>query len=116
MWGKKPIDRMEMLHILGIIYGKTAAGFGKVALQKIILAEAKPTVKAKAPMVCKALTRSGLLIYSKERKNRVYRWNLKEWGPASLLVADAMITQTEVEVRRKGRMCYASKKKNEQQT
>ena len=113
-WDKRPIDRMEMLHLLGIVYAKTAVGFGKVALEKTIREEAKPTVKAKATMVCKALTRSGLLLYCKERKNRTYKWNFKEWGPASLLVADAMIVQTEVEVRRKGRASYANKKKNEQ--
>ena len=27
-WPKKPIDRMDMMHILGLVYAKTAAGFG----------------------------------------------------------------------------------------
>ena len=55
-WEKKPIDRMEMLHILGLIYARTAAGFGKVALQQLMLDEAKPTVRAKAAVVCRSLT------------------------------------------------------------
>ena len=115
MWQKKPIDRMEMLHLLGLIYGRTAAGFGKVALEKMIRSEGRPTVRAKAMMVRKAITSSGLLMYRSKGRNRMYRWNLKEWGPPSLLVADAMIVQTEAEIRRKGRMCYANMKKNEKQ-
>ena len=38
---------------------------------------------------------------------------MKEWGPVSLLIADAMIVETEAQIRRKGRMCYASRKKHE---
>jgi hypothetical protein len=112
-WVKKPIDRMEMMHLLGLVYARTAPGFGKVALEKLIKDEAKPTVRAKARCVLLALTQSGLLLYCKEKKNREYRWNMKEWGPVSLLVADAMIAETEAQIRRKGRMCYASRKKHE---
>ena len=115
-WQKKPIDKMEMLHILGLIYARTATGLAKGGLARMIQTEAKPTVKVKYTFVLKALVRQSILFKEgKVGRGRSYRWNLKEWGPASLLVADAMITQTEVEVRRKGRMCYASKKKNEQQ-
>ena len=116
MWEKKPIDRMEMLHILGLIYARTAAGFGKVALQKLMMEEAKPTVRAKTAIVCRALIQSGLLTYCRQKKNSLYKWNLKKWGPPSLLVADAMIVQTDVEAKRKARIQWMNKRmRNEQQ-
>ena len=41
---------------------------------------------------------------------------LKEWGPPSLLVADAMIVQTDVEAKRKARIQWKNiRMKNEQQ-
>lgn len=107
---------MEMLHILGLIYARTAAGFGKVALQKLMLEEAKPTVRAKTAIICRALTQSGLLTYCRQKKNSLYKWNLKEWGPPSLLVADAMIVQTDVEAKRKARIQWKNiRTKHEQQ-
>jgi hypothetical protein len=82
-----------MFHLLILLYGKTAAGFGKVGLQKII-AEQGGTLKAKAIPICKALTSSGLLLYEGGQKGRKYRWNLKEWGPVSIPIAEAMCYET----------------------
>ena len=115
MWEKKPIDRMEMLHILGLIYARTAAGFGKVALQQLMLDEAKPTVRAKAAVVCRSLTQSGLLTYCRQGRRSLYKWNIKEWGPPSLLVADAIITQADVEAKRKARIQWMSKRMRDEQ-
>lgn len=95
MWEKRQIDKMEMFHLLGLIYARTAAGFGKVALQKLIFEEAKPTVRVKAVALSKALTASGLLIYEERgRKGRRYRWNMKQWGAVSIPIAEAMIYET----------------------
>lgn len=94
-WTKKPIDKIEMYHLLIKLYGMTAAGFGKVALQKLILEEAGLSVRSKASALTKALTTSGLLIYEGYgRKGRRYKWNLKEWGAVSIPIAEAMIHET----------------------
>ena len=95
MWAKREIDKIEMFHLLIKIYGMTAAGFGKVALQKLILEEAGLSVRSKASALTKALTTSGLLIYEGYgRKSRRYKWNLKEWGAVSIPIAEAMIHET----------------------
>lgn len=100
MWEKKKIDRMEMLHILGIIYGKTAVGFGKGGLARIIQTESKPTVKNKYTFVLKALVRQKLILKEgKVGRGRSYRWNLKEYGPPSIPVAQMMIAETEHQIR-----------------
>lgn len=93
MWEYKPIDKIEMFHLLIKLYGEIATGFGKVRLQKII-AEQGGTLKAKAVPICKALTSSGLLLYEGGKKGRRYRWNLKEWGAVSIPIAEAMCYET----------------------
>ena len=119
MWEKKPIDRMEMLHILGIIYGKTAAGFGKGGLARIIQTESKPTVKTKYTFVLKALVRQKLILKEgKVGRGRSYRWNLKEYGPPSIPVAQMMIAETEHQIRMdaaRKRELKKARMRNEQQ-
>lgn len=108
-WAKKPIDRMEMLHLLGVIYAQTAVGFGKVALEKLIREKGRSTVKTKAEAIRTALSRCGVLIYEKNGKGRRYKWNMKEWGPPSLLVAGAVIVAIELFIRKKANAARASK-------
>lgn len=110
-WAKKPIGRMEMLHLLGIIYAQTIVGFGKVALEKLIREKGKPTVKGKAEAIRTTLPRCGVLIYEKNGKGRRYKWNMQEWGPVSLQVADAVIVATEQFIRRKANTAHALKMK-----
>ena len=105
-WNKNEIKKMEMLHLLGVIYGHTAAGTGKVALRKIVRQNAKPSVAIKHNDVIKALHTSGLLIVTGNAKGRKYRWNLKEFGAPSLLVAEMMITETEHQIRLRARRSY----------
>lgn len=105
-WNKNEIKKMEMLHLLGVIYGHTAAGSGKVALRKIVKQNAKPSVAIKHNDVIKALHTSGLLIVTGDCKGRKYRWNLKEFGAPSLLVAEMMIAETEHQIRVRARRSY----------
>ena len=116
-WDKKPIDKMEMLSLLGLLYAHTAMGYGKVGLRSLIETYGKPTVRPKRNFISKALVRTKVLLYEgKQGRARVYKWNLKEWGPPSLLVADAMIVQTDVEAKRKARIQWKNiRTKNEQQ-
>lgn len=91
---------MEMLHILGLIYARTAVGFGKGGLARMIQTESKPTVKAKYTFVLKALVRQNILFKEgKVGRGRSYRWNLKEYGPPSIQIAQMVIAETEHQVR-----------------
>ena len=94
-WKKKPIDRMEMLHILGVIYGKTGGRFEKVGLRRLIAEYGKPTIRPKVNFIIKALTRSGILLVQGERgRGRAYKWNLQRYGPVTLAMADMVIAET----------------------
>ena len=107
-WEKIPMDKMEMMHLLGLVYAKTAVGFGKVGLVELIRKEAKKTIRPKRNFIVKAFVRSGLLEPAGLGKAQGYKWNLKEFGPPSLLVAEMMICATEDEVRKKRREYYAN--------
>ena len=97
---KKPIDKMEMLHILGLIYARTASGLAKGGLARMIQTESKPTVKAKYTFVLKALVRQSVLFKEgKVGRGRSYRWNLKEYGPPSIPLAQMVIAETEHQIR-----------------
>lgn len=99
-WEKKPIDRMEMMHILGIIYGKTASRLVNGGLARLIKTEGKPTVTVKYTFILKALVRKKIIIPDgKVGRRRAYRWNLKQYGPVSLPIADMIITETEEQIR-----------------
>lgn len=94
-WEKKPIDRMEMLHILGVIYGKTGGRFEKVGLRRLIAEYGKPTIRPKVNFIIKALTRNGILLVQGERgRGRAYKWNLQRYGPVTLAMADMVIAET----------------------
>lgn len=106
-WEKIPMDKMEMMHLLGLVYARTAVGFGKVGLRALIENEGKPTIRPKRNFVIKAFIRTGLLVPAGLGKAQGYKWNLKEFGPPSLLLADMMIYATEEEARRRRREYYA---------
>lgn len=94
-WQKKPIDRMEMLHLLGVIYGKTGGRFNKVGLRRLVEEQGKPTVRPKVNFIIKALIRTETLLVQGERgRNRAYKWNLQKVGPVTLAMADRMIEET----------------------
>lgn len=110
-WPKKPIDRMDMMHILGLVYAKTAAGFGRVGLCRFIRKEAKPAIQRKYTFVARAMIKSGLLIQQGcQGKCVKYRWNMKDFGPVSLLIADMMIAETENQIKIAAREKHANRK------
>lgn len=94
-WERQPIDRMEMLHLLGIIYAKTAAGFARVGLRPLIMKEGKPSVKGKMMPIIKALTSLDLLLREGNRKSIRYRWNLKKYGAVSIPIAEMVIAEAQ---------------------
>lgn len=104
-WNKREINRMEMLHLLGMIYAQTSVGFGKVTLRKLIREKGKPSVQGKENDIAKALITSGLLLYEGNGRARRFRWNFKDFGAASLPIADMMIHETENQVRIRAREC-----------
>lgn len=110
-WEKRPIDKMEMMHILGLIYVKTAAGFGRIGLCRFIRKEAKATIKGKYTFVARGMIQSGLLIPDGQKGVACrYKWNMKDFGPVSLLIADMMIAETENQVRIAAKSRYYNRK------
>ena len=103
-----------MMHFLGLVYVRTAAGFSKVSLQKLIKEEAKPTVRAKGSKVAMALVRSGLLVCERGQSGRKLRWNLKDFGPVSLPIAEAMIYETERQSKINASKYFQNKRKRQQ--
>ena len=101
-WEKKPIDRMEMLSLLGLLYAYTAAGYGRVGLRQLIETYGKPTVKPKRNFVIKALLSTQVLLYEgKQGKARTYKWNLKDYGAPSITIAEMLISESERLAREK---------------
>lgn len=110
-WPKKEIDRMEMMHILGLVYAKTAAGFGRVGLCRFVRKEGKATIVGKYTFVARAMIKSGLLIPDGQKGVACrYRWNMKDFGPVSLLIADMLIAETANQIRIAAREKYANRK------
>lgn len=95
-----PIDRMEMLVLLGRIYAKTSVCYEKVSLNAIIKTSNTPTVFKKRSAVVGALIETGLLLRKGGSSvDFAYMWNRK-FGPPSLPMADWMIEQT-IGIKRK---------------
>lgn len=99
-WKKREIDKLEMLHFLGLVYAKTAVGFKKFGLQTLIETSAKPTVAAKCRPITKAILESGILSKEGYGSSLAYRWNLKEVGVPSLPMASMLIEKTVHVMRR----------------
>jgi hypothetical protein len=98
-WKKKPIDRMEMLHLLGVIYGKTGGRFEKVGLRRLIDERGKPTIRPKVNFIIKALIRTEILfVQGNKGRSRAYKWNLSKYGPVTLALADMVIAETAKQV------------------
>ena len=110
-WEKKPIDRMEMLSLLGIIYAKTALGFEKVGLRKLIEDYGKPTIRPKRNFIIKALTKTNILLQEgKQGRARAYKWNMKQFGAPSFVIAEILIDKVENLVREKRNDYYKRNK------
>lgn len=110
-WPKKEIDRMQMYQLLGKIYIQTVTGFGKMGLANFIRENGGDTVKTKYNFVAKALVRSGLLTKQGKRGRGIaYKWNIKDFGPVSIPIAEAMIAETERQIRIGASIKYYNKK------
>lgn len=113
-WPKKEIDRMEMMHILGLIYVKTSVDFGRIGLCRFIRKEAKSTIRGKYTFVARAIIKTELLVSDDGKGVAIrYKWNFKRYGPISLQIADMIIKETEVQIRDAARIKYNNKKKRE---
>lgn len=117
-WPKKEIDKMEMFQMLGKIYVQTVTGFGKMGLSQFIRQNGGPTVRTKYNFMARALVRSGLLTKKgKTGRGIAYKWNIKDFGPVSIPIAQAMIYETENQIRLSAKIKYHNRKKrNEQQS
>lgn len=106
----RPIDRMEMLSVLGKIYAKTAGSPAKISLRGII-SEGAPSVKAKMVPLARTLVSTGLLTRT-GTQGRVYRyyWNWRKFGPPSLPMCDWIIEETRKTGRELAKKIYQSRK------
>ena len=105
----KPIDRMELLIILGRIYAKTSVCYEKVSLTRIIKTSNAPSVMNKGCAIIGALVETGLLSrQGNSSRDYAYMWNRK-FGPPSLPMTDWLIEQILLVKRRKQNEQYARK-------
>lgn len=105
----KPIDRMELLIILGRIYAKTSVCYERVSLTRMIKTSNAPSVMNKGCAIIGALVETGLLLrQGNSSRDYAYMWNRK-FGPPSLPMTDWLIEQILVVKRRKQNEQYARK-------
>jgi hypothetical protein len=107
----RPIDRMELLSVLGKIYAKTAGSPGKISLRDTI-AQGAPSVKAKMTCLSRTLVKTGLLTRT-GTSGRVYRyyWNWRKFGPPTLPMCDWIIEEIKQEGREMQKRIYQSRKR-----
>lgn len=106
----RPIDRMELLSVLGKIYAKTAGSPAKISLRGII-SQGAPSVKAKQIPMSDALVRTGLLTRTgNQAKLYRYYWNWRKFGPPSLPMCDWIIEETRKSSRELSKKIYQSRK------
>ena len=105
----RPIDRMELLLVLGRIYAKTSVCYEKVSLNGIIKTSNVQSVFIKRSAVVGALVESGLLLrQGNSSRDYSYMWNHK-FGPPSLPMCDWLIEEVIRVKRRKHNEQYARK-------
>ena len=104
-----PIDRMELLIVLGRIYAKTSVCYEKVSLNGIIKNSNAPSVLKKKSAVVGALVESGLLLrQGNSSRDYSYMWNHK-FGPPSLPMCDWLIEQIYIVKKRRQNEQHARK-------
>ena len=107
----RPIDRMELLSVLGKIYAKTAGSPGKISLRDTI-ATGAPSVKAKVATLSKALVKSGLITRTGTNGRQYrYSWNWRKYGPPSLPLCDWIIEEVKKVGREMQKNSYQSRKR-----
>ena len=106
-----PIDRMELLKVLGKIYGATSGVPSRASLSGIIRAQGCPTVSAKQTPLVKALVESGLLTRTGTSCNTYkYYWDWRKFGPPSLPMCDWMIEEVTKSKRKLQNKLYKSRR------
>jgi hypothetical protein len=111
---RKEIDRKEVLTLLGRMYALTATGKGRIGLVRYIKKEAGPTIVGKYTFMARAMLRIGLMTHV-DGKGRatLYRWNLKQYGPPSIPLADMIIAETAEQIRISAKDRYYAKKERD---
>lgn len=113
---KKDIDRREVLTLLGKMYALTATGKGRIGLTRYIQREAGPSITGKYTFMARAMLR--IKLFKPEGKGRatLYGWNLKDYGPPSIPMADMIIAETAEQIRIAAKKRYYAKKEREKAT
>lgn len=88
---RKEIDRVAVLRFLGGVYALTATGYGKVSLKKHVQKTAP--IKNRASDISKAMINTGLVYMQGYAAGTKYKWNLKDYGPPSLLIVDMLLNE-----------------------
>ncbi len=114
---RKEIDRKEVLTLLGRMYALTATGKGRIGLCRYIKKEGGPTIVGKYTFMARAMLRIRLMTHVDGKGvATLYRWNLKEYGPPSIPLADMLIAETAEQIRISAKERYYAKKEREKAT
>ena len=89
MFDKVNIDRAEVLNLLGKIYAHTATGYARISLRRLITSNQE--VRTRYAELVTALIETKLLTAEGRTSGIRYKWNMKEYGPPSLILADMII-------------------------
>ena len=107
---RKEIDRREVLTLLGKMYALTATGKGRIGLTRYIQREGGPTIVGKYTFMARAMLRIKLFKPEGKGRSTLYGWNLKDYGPPSIPMADMIIAETAEQIRIAARKRYYAKK------
>lgn len=111
---RKEIDRKEVLTLLGKMYALTATGKGRIGLCRYIKKEAGPTITGKYTFMARAMLRIRLITHVDGKGvATLYRWNLKQYGPPSIPLADMIIAETAEQIRIAAKKRYYAKKERD---
>ena len=114
---RKEIDRKEVLTLLGKMYALTATGKGRIGLCRYIQREGGPTIVGKYTFMARAMLRIGLMKRTEGKgRSTLYAWNLKQYGPPSIPVADMIIAETAEQIRIAAKKRYYARKEREKAT
>lgn len=106
---KKGIDKIAYLRFLGELYSLTALDYNHVSLAKICAKYRD--LKHRIPETRMALQSTGVLLTKGRAHSKKYKWNLKDFGPPSLLAVDALIHESR-RLRAKYEANYQKRRKS----
>ena len=106
---EKPMDRMEMYDLLAAIYVKTCIHYEKVGLRPFIKKNGKPTIVGKYDLIYHVMVSSELLLTEGRTNGLRYKWNMKKYGPVSLIVTDMILDEVTKLKRARGNKYYRNR-------